>query len=76
MNLEPVHREILSALRKRNMSRRDLEEHTGRRQSTICGRAVDLIMGGLIEPCGVKRCPHTGRRVEILRIRKREARAA
>lgn len=74
--LEQCQRIVLQALRTRQMSRYDIHQATGLRLSTVCARARELIDMGRIEPRGTKIDPITGRRVEVLRIRKAKEQAA
>ena len=50
-------------------TRRELEEITGLRTGSICGRVSKLIENGKIEKCGTRYDRDAKRNVELLRIK-------
>lgn len=70
MNREQKIRRILSALRRRQMTRQELSAFTGIPLESVCGRVNELMQRSAVEVCGSRYCQDTGKDREVLRVRK------
>lgn len=62
------HSLIISKLKKREMTRKELAESTGLRIQSVCGRVNELLSSGEIEVVGTKWDSDTERKVEVLGV--------
>jgi DNA-binding IclR family transcriptional regulator len=60
---------ILDALREHGpMTRREIEERTGMRSSTVAGRVNELLTVGMVDEVDRRRCRISGRVVSVVAI--------
>lgn len=50
------------------LTRNEIAERSGLRQSSVCGRVNDLVAVGMLESVGKRQCRVTGRTAEQLQI--------
>lgn len=68
----PSKIQIISALRRGPMSRRDIEEATGMRSGPVCARVQELKTMGKLQHHGHKTCAYTGKTVEVLVLARQQ----
>jgi DNA-binding Lrp family transcriptional regulator len=67
--LPEKERIVYEALRQHGpLTREQIAQRTGMKESSSCGRVAGLMEKGLIEPAGVRRNPVTGKSNEVVRI--------